>query len=66
MEQLIVNLTDANAKAMRTAAERCGHDLTDTVNRALAVYETITALEADGGVVHAQMPDGADLRLLII
>lgn len=66
MEQLVVNLTEASAKAMRKAAERRGDSLTDTVNRALAVYETVTALEADGAVLHAQMPDGADLRLLII
>lgn len=66
MEKLTVNLTDTNAKAMRTAAERRGDTLTDTVNRALAVYETVTALEADGGVLHVQMPDGTDLRLLII
>lgn len=66
MEQLIVNLTEANRKALIAAAGLRGDTLTDTVNRALAVYEKVTALEADGAVLHAQMPDGSDLRLLII
>lgn len=66
LHQLVVNLTQSNYEAMHKAANRREDTLTDTVNRALAVYETITALEADGGVIHVQMPSGTNLRLLII
>jgi hypothetical protein len=49
VERLTVNLIEPASRALVAAARRTGLSRTDTVNRALQVYDLVTASE-DAGV----------------
>lgn len=65
-EKLTVNLIEKASKALRSAAEPTGDTETDTVNRALQVYDYIMQLQARGGASLVQDEDGNVAKLSIL
>lgn len=49
LTKLTVNLTPRAVAAMASAAERTGDSKTDTINRALIVYDVVLDLMEQGG-----------------
>ena len=62
LTRLTVNLTPRAAAAMDAAAERLGDTKTDTVNRALIIYESLTRLEVGDGLLFTRK-EGEPIRL---
>jgi hypothetical protein len=68
LTKLTVNLIPAAVDALTAAAERCGHSRTDTVNRALQLYDVVTACAATPGRYYAEVDGlvaGGAHRLLV-
>lgn len=62
---LSVILIPKAAEALAHAAGITGDTKTDTVNRALQLYDWAVTLMAAGGEVHGQTPDGSISRVEI-
>jgi hypothetical protein len=68
--RLTVNINHRSHAALIDAANRCGHTRTDTVCRALAVYDVVTAALADEHALGPELitlsdQDGAIGTLLV-
>ncbi|MDQ2873984.1 MAG: hypothetical protein M3Y33_03870 [Actinomycetota bacterium] len=64
LERMTVNLIPKAAEALGTAAAREGLSKTDTVNRALQLYDYVTGLTAAGAEVLIRTPGSAELTSL--
>lgn len=66
LTRLTVNLTPKAADALAAAASRERDSRTDTVNRALIVYDMITREKASGVRVKLESNDGSLHELVIL
>lgn len=64
MEQITVNLTPRSQQALAEAVERSGDSETDTVNRALQIYNYLDELWRNDGAVYVRQQAGAELERL--
>ncbi|WP_106399484.1 ribbon-helix-helix domain-containing protein [Actinocorallia populi] len=58
-ERITVNLTPKTTLALDELVKRSGDTKTDTINRALQLYEFLDGVIRDGGKVYVQEP-GSD------
>jgi hypothetical protein len=65
-ERVTVNLTPRSVRALRNIAEWTHYSKTDTINRALQVYEFIQQIIENDGSVHIRQTQGAELERLNI
>jgi hypothetical protein len=66
LTRVTVNLTPTSTASLSAAADRCGHTHTDTINRAVQLYNEITAAaNADGGRLTVSDPDGVALVVTV-
>jgi hypothetical protein len=63
-ERTTTNLTPRSVRAMNNLVCWTGHTKTDTVNRALQIYEFIQQITENGGTVHVRQAGGAELERL--
>jgi len=62
LDRITVNLIPKASRALASAMGRNGDSKTDTVNRALQLYEFVTRLEAEGGTLYVRGQDGTELE----
>lgn len=63
-ERTTTNLTPRSARAMANLVGWTGYTKTDTVNRALQIYEFIQQIRENGGTLHVCRSQGAELERL--
>lgn len=66
LHRITVNLTGKAHAAMLAAGRRDGYSRTDTINRALQVYDVITGETKNGTMLLLKAPDGEITLLRII
>ncbi|MFL6126899.1 hypothetical protein [Actinophytocola sp.] len=59
-ERVTVNLTPRSVRAMGNLVNWTGYTKTDTINRALQIYEFIQQIMENGGTVHVRQAEGAE------
>lgn len=64
-ERVTVNLTPRAWHALEATVQRTGDTKTETINRALQVYNYLDELMHSGGAVYVQDPNGKPERLKI-
>lgn len=64
-ERVTVNLTPRAWHALEATVQRTGDTKTETINRALQVYNYLDELMHSGGAVYVQDPHGKPERLKI-
>lgn len=65
LERVTVNLTPRAGHALEATVQRTGDTKTETINRALQVYNYLDELMHSGGAVYVQDPNGKPERLKI-
>ena len=65
LERVTVNLIPRACSALEAIVERTGDSKTDTINRALQVYNYLDEIMHSGGAVYVQEPEGKPERLKI-
>ncbi|MDQ3762358.1 MAG: hypothetical protein M3460_11950 [Actinomycetota bacterium] len=65
LERVTVNLTPRAWNALEATVQRTGDSKTDTINRALQVYNYLDEIMHSGGAVYVQDPNGKPERLKI-
>lgn len=66
LTRVTVNLTPTSMASLSAAADRCGHTHTDTINRAVQLYNEITAAANAGGRrLTVSDPDGVALVVTV-
>jgi hypothetical protein len=65
LERVTVNLTPRTSNALEDAIQRTGDTETDTINRAIQVYNYLEEIMHSGGAVYVQDPTGKPERLKI-
>lgn len=53
-------------KAIENLDEKRGHNITDAVNKALVLYDTLLDYTAKGGKIHIKHENGNDIIVLIL
>lgn len=66
LERVTVNLTPKSSRALEDSAQRTGDTKTDTINRALQVYEYIEGIITRGGAVYVREDHAGELERLKI
>lgn len=61
-----VNLAPKAAEALNAASEREGYSRTDTINRAIQLYDMISGFIADGNKILVRQPDGTLQEMIIL
>lgn len=61
-----VNLVPKAVKALNAASERTGDSRTDTINRAIQLYDMITGHVADGRKILVWQSDGTTHEMIIL
>lgn len=64
MDRITVNLTARSQEALTDAVARTGDSKTDTVNRALQVYNFLDELWRNDGAVYVRQQPGGELERL--
>jgi hypothetical protein len=65
LERVTVNLTPRAWHALEATVHRTGDTKTETINRALQIYNYLDELMHSGGAVYVQDPNGKPERLKI-
>lgn len=65
-ERVTVNLTTRSVRAMDNLVGWTGYTKTDTINRALQIYEFIQQITENGGTLHIRQTEGAELERLTL
>jgi hypothetical protein len=65
-ERVTVNLTARSVRAMNNLVTWTGYTKTDTINRALQIYEFVQQIIENGGTVHVRQREGAELERLTL
>ncbi len=65
-ERTTTNLTPRSVRAMNNLVSWTGYTKTDTINRALQIYEFIQQITENGGSLHIRQTDGAELERLTL
>lgn len=63
-ERVTVNLTPRSVRALNNLVEWTDYTKTDSINRALQIYEFIQQIMENGGTVHVRQSEGAELERL--
>ena len=63
-ERVTVNLTRKASNALANAVQLTGDSKTDTINKALQVYQLLQQIQADGGADYLKESAGAELERL--
>lgn len=66
LTRVTVNLTGRSVTAMDRAAARTGHHRTDTINRALQVYDLVVDLMGDNTYLTVVGPSGRRERIHVL
>lgn len=66
LERVTVNLIPQASRALAAAVERTGHSKTDTVNRAIQLYDFIVKTQADGNDVLLRAPGSDELEKIVL
>jgi hypothetical protein len=64
LERITVNLTPRSRQALAEATARTGDSKTDTVNRALQIYNYLEELWRNDGAVYVRPQPGGELERL--
>jgi hypothetical protein len=65
-QKITFNVTVRAVAAVAATAQRLGVSKTDVLNRAAILYDKVTEMEAQGGIIHVQMPGGSTYRLMLV
>lgn len=65
LERVTVNLTPRARTALENTVQRSGDSKTDTINRALQLYNYLDEVMHSGGAVYVQDPNGKPERLKV-
>jgi hypothetical protein len=65
LERVTVNLTPRACNALEAIVQRTGDSKTDTINRALQIYNYLDEIMHSGGAVYVQDHNGKPERLKI-
>jgi len=63
-ERTTTNLTPRSVRAIHNLVDWTGCTKTDTINRALQIYEFIQQVMKNGGTLHVRQSGGAELERL--
>jgi hypothetical protein len=66
LERVTVNLTPRSSRALEQAVSLTGDSKTDTINRAVQLYEYIEQILEAGGSVYIRAEDGDLERLKVL
>jgi hypothetical protein len=59
-QRVTVNLTPRAVRAMNNLVSWTGYTKTDTINRALQIYEFVQQIVENGGTLHVRRSEGAE------
>jgi hypothetical protein len=64
LERITVNLIARASRALQAVSERTGDSKTDSINRAIQVYDYVTEIDSSGGGIYVRQSADSELQLL--
>ena len=64
LERVTVNLTARACQALQRVSDRSGDTRTDSINRAIQIYDYLDDITSRGGAIYVREPESTELQLV--